>query len=485
MGVSRRKIVNGFIWRLMQNVGNQVVSFIISIILARLLMPEDYGLVAMITIFTNIAMVFINTGFSSAIIQKKVLTDEDIDTIFFTGVLCGILLYGILYLIAPTVSNFYAEPQLTKLFRAESLIVIIASLSSVQQALITRALLFKKNFFIGLTATLLQGVIGISLALLGYGVWALVISSLVNGAVSAVLSWKVVSWRPKFLFSVQSFASMFSFSINMLVSGLLTAIYNNIRSLIIGKQYSSSALAYYNKGNQFPTLIMTQIDGSMATVMFSSLAKFQDDWEQGLAVMRRALKVSMYVCVPMMAGLIAVAEPMVKILLTEKWLPCVEYLQLMAVICMTWPLSVRGHALKSLGRSDVALKLNAVSIVSSLVSIVLTYKISVRMMVYGSMVAIAVTQVIEAIVYNKYLQYRIRDLFADILPTVLMSAIMCAACLAFKHFAVLPAFLILVGEILIGTAIYIILSIITKNDNFLYIFNFLKHMVLHRFGTNN
>lgn len=482
MNEHKGKVLGAFVWRLLQNIATQAAAFAISIILARILLPEDYGLVAIINVFITIALVFINTGFSSAVIQKKEINPRDLDTIFYTSLICGAILYAILYLIAPAISVFYDEPRLTALFRVECLIVPVASIYSVQQSLITRNLWFNKGFVISLVAMIFQGAIGISLAYLGYGVWALVISTLANSVVSAILAWIFVGWRPGVSFSVNSFRSMFAFSMNILASGVLTEAYNNIKAVVIGKQYSSADLAFYNRGNQFPTLIMVQVDGALTTVMFPSLSKYQDNWEQGLSVMRKTLKLSMYICVPLMFGLIAVAEPMVRLLLTDKWLPCVKYMQLTALICMTWPLSMREVAIKGLKRSDIALKLNVFNMVLSLIGMLFTYKISVMAILLGSAAVVGICQIVEAFVYEKYLQYKISELICDILPTFLMSFFMCVICLYFKNHVILSDLFMLLFEILIGTSVYIALSLITKNENFFYLIDVIKGIYFKRFN---
>ena len=485
MNEHKGKVLGAFVWRLLQNIATQAAAFVISIILARILSPEDYGLVAIINVFITVALVFINTGFSSAVIQKKEINQRDLDTIFYTSLICGAILYAILYLIAPAISVFYDEPRLTALFRVECLIVPVASIYSVQQSLITRNLWFDKGFVISLIAMIFQGAIGISLAYLGYGVWALVISTLANSVVSAILAWIFVGWRPGVSFSVNSFRSMFAFSMNILASGVLTEAYNNIKAVVIGKQYSSADLAYYNRGNQFPTLIMVQVDGALTTVMFPSLSKYQDDWNQGLSVMRKTLKLSMYICVPLMFGLIAVAEPMVRLLLTDKWLPCVKYMQLTALICMTWPLSMREVAIKGLKRSDIALKLDVFNMVLSLIGMLFTYKISVMAMLVSSIVVVCICQIVEAIVYKKYLQYKILDLICDIFPTFFMSFIMYVICLYLKKHIILIDSLMLMLEILIGAAVYIVLSLITKNENFFYLTGVITEFYFKSFRKTN
>jgi len=480
----KNKIIGGFVWNLFQKIGTQLMSFVISIVLARILMPSDYGLIAMITVFTNIALVFINTGFSSAIIQKEDLSDADISTMFYSGMGLSFVLYGILYFLAPYIANFYKQPALTELFRVECLIVVIGAAYSVQQALIKRNLQFKKSFACGVVGVIVQGVTGIYLALRGFGPWALIYGTIVHYVVVCVLMWCVVDWKPKIVFSVKSFKSMFSFSVKMLAAGLLDSLFNNIRSIIIGAKYSSSDLAYYNKGYQFPTLIMTQVDGAITTVLFSSLSKFQSDWERGLQVLRRSLKTSLYVCTPLMAGMCAVADPMIRILLTDKWADSIVYVRLVAIICMFWPMSAQRHALNSLGKSGVSLKMNIIGKTMTITCLLLTYRHSVQLMIASSIFSSIIGLFINACFYRKHLGYRLSDQIKDILPPVLLSAIM-----GFVTYSVmflkLSSVLTLIIQIPLGIVVYICLSKLAKIDSFDYILSMAKEFLNKRNKQEN
>ncbi len=469
----KSKTISGFIWKFLQNAGTQIIGFIISLVLARILTPDDYGVVAMITVFTNIAMVFINTGFSSAIIQKKELSEKDINTMFYSGIGVSLFLYAILYFAAPYISIWYHEPRLTSLLRVQSLVIVIGALYSVQRALIARDFKFKKSFYVGLCGVGVHGVVGIILALLGFGAWALVYSSLVNYAVAAVLMWCIVKWKPKFIFSGKSFKNMFGFSMKMLASGLLDSIFNNIRSIIIGTQYSGKDLAYYNKGYQFPTLVMTQVDGATTTVLFSSLSKYQSDWENGLKVLRRAMKTSLYVCAPLMAGMCAVADPMIRILLTDKWADSIVYVRLVAIICLFWPLSAQRHALNSLGKSGVSLRLNIIGKSVTVVCLLLTFRHSVQLMIASSIFASMICLVINAFVYRKHLQYQFKHQIADILPPIVLSAVMGFATYSVM-FLNLSSILTLLIQVPLGILIYVAGSKLFKFESFEYLWGMLK-----------
>jgi len=469
----KNRVVGGFVWSFLQKSGTQIMSFVISIVLARILMPSDYGVIAMITVFTNIALVFINTGFSSAIIQKKDLSDKDINTMFYSGMMLSYVLYAILFFAAPYIAVFYKEPTLTKLLRVESLIVVIGAAYSVQQALIRRNLQFKKSFVCGIVGVVVQGIVGIVLALRGFGPWALVYGTVIHYVVVCIIMWIVVEWKPGFQFSTESFRKMFSFSSKMLAAGLLDSLFNNIRSIIIGAKYSSADLAYYNKGNQFPTLIMTQVDGAITTVLFSSLSKFQSDWERGLQVLRRSLKTSLYVCTPLMAGMCAVADPMIRILLTDKWEDSIVYVRLVAIICMFWPMSAQRHALNSLGKSGVSLKMNIIGKTVTIICLLSTYRHSVQLMIASSIFASCICLVINACFYRKHLGYRFVDQVKDILPPVLLSAAMGGVTYSvmFLGLSSIPTLLI---QIPLGIIVYVLLSKIFRFDSFEYLLSMLK-----------
>lgn len=469
----KEKTISGFIWRLLQNLSVQVVSFVVSIVLARILMPSDYGLIAMIMVFINIALIFINIGFSSAIIQKKELTPVEIDTMFYSGIIISVLLYAVLFFTAPWVAVFYKEERLVSLLRAESLIIVIGSLYSVHQALIIREMKFQKSFIVNLIAVVVNGIVGIICALRGFGPWALVYATIANYLTCAVIMWIVVKWTPKFRFSFKAFQSIFLFSAKILVSGLIDTVFNNIRSIIIGKQYSSEDLAYYSRGYQFPTLIMTQVDGAVTMVLFSSLSKYQDDWENGLRALRRAMKTSMYVCAPLMAGLCAVAESLVLLLLTDKWAASVEYVRLTTIICVMWPLSARRHALNALGKSGISLILNIIGKTFMLTLILLTFRHSVRLMIISTIISSLLSQILGAFVYAKHLNYKVADQLADILPSIMLSAFM-GFVVYFISYLNLGHFITLLIQVPAGIVIYILGSKLLRFEAYRYLLDMLE-----------
>lgn len=472
----KNNAISGFIWRLLQNSGTQIISFILSIILARLLMPEDYGLIAMVSVFTSIAMVFINTGFSSAIIQQKEISQEDLSSVFVSGLLVAIVLYIILFFCAPAISFFYHEDKLVSIIRVQSISLIIASLFSVQQAIVTRNLQFKKSFIMSFAGSLAQGITGIVLAMRGTGVWSLVISSLIYNIVCCMVIDIFVKFKPSFCFSIKRVKRLFSFSSKILLNSLLDTVFNNIRSLFIGRIYSSEDLAYYNRGYQFPVVIMGQVDGSMTTVLFSSLSKYQEDWSKGLSVLRRAMKTSIFICAPMLAGLCAVADPLVRVLLTDKWAESIPYVRLVSLICLFWPLSARIHALNARGYSNISLIMNVIGKILVLVCLLFSYKISMFAMVASSLIASGISLFISAFVYRKYLDYSIKQQLVDVIPSILIASFM-----GFLVYSIsliqMNLILLLIVQIVAGIIIYSVLSLLFNKETFQYCFDLLKGLL--------
>lgn len=476
----KKDSITGFAWRFMQNSGGKLIQFAIQVVLARLLVPFDYGLIAMIAVFTNIAMVFIETGFSSAIIQRKNIGDEDLSSVFYCGIGVSFLLYLVIWFASPSIASFYGEPKLTSLLRVQAISLIIAAFYSVQQAIVSRNLQFKKSFVMSMAGMIAQGVIGIVLALQGYGAWALVFSTLGNNLVSCLVVSLLVQFKPKLSFSFQKIKSLFSFSSKVLFSSLISTIFNNIRALIIGKVYSSEDLAFYNRGYHFPSTIMEVVDGSMTTVLFSALSKCQDSWEEkGLNILRKAMKTSIFLCAPLMFGLCAVADPLVRVLLTDKWISSVPYIRLVSIICLTWPLSAKMHALNARGKSSVSLVLNIISKGLVLVGLFMSYKISIIALVSSSLVASCISMILELFVYRKYLGYSIKNQILDVLPSFLIAGAM--GCIVYLLTLLHMNYLImLIMQVMLGIIVYYIMSWLFNREVLGYFITLLKEMVARK-----
>ena len=454
----KNKAVKGFAWQLLQNGASYITKFIVSVIIARHITPDEYGLVAMVNTFINIAMVFVINGFSTALIQKDNVREEDLSTLFYSSVVLGIILYLILYFAAPFIAQFYKIPILASLTRVNALIIVFGMFYNVQTALVMRNMQFNISFRTNLLGAIVQGIVGITMAYKGYGVWALVASSLANYLTCAILMWIWVEWKPKLIFSFEALKENLPFSLKVLGTNLSDAIFNNFMSLIIGKVYNSESLAYYNKGYQFPTLVMSMIDGASNNVMFTALSKFQNDWEKGVNALRTEIRMVMFITAPMMFGLFGAADTFVRLLLTDKWAGAIPFVRLGCMICMFWPFSVKIHALNSIGKSGISFIVKIINNCITLLLVVLTYHISVYAMVFSNIIANILNNIIMTIIARKHLSYGILDQIKDPFLSVL-----CAACMGLSVQFIgnlIPGsrIVIFIVQVIAGAAIYTILS---------------------------
>jgi len=472
--MSREKVLTGFAWRFLERFGAQAVSLIVSIVLARLLAPEVYGTVALIMVFTNILQVFIDAGFGTALVQKKDADNLDFSTVFYFNLVVCAVLYGVMFFIAPFIANFYNNSDLTILIRVVSLTLLISGVKNVQQAYVSRHMMFKKFFFSTLGGTIAAGAVGIFMAYKGYGVWALVAQYLVNALIDTIVLWIVVKWRPEWKFSFKRLKSLFSYGWKLLVSKLFDKAMTEVRSLIIGKKYSSSDLAYYNRGETYPNMLISNVDTALDSVLLPSMSKEQEDPRRVKEMARKSIRMSSYIIVPAMVGFALVAEPLVRIVLTEKWLPCVFFIQIFCINYMFWPIHTANvNAIKALGRSDIFLVIDIIKRVVGLIAIASTMWFGVKIMAIGLLASSILNQFINAIPNKKLLNYSIKEQLLDILPSFILSAVMGVVVYG-VGFLVSGDVRKIIVQIIFGVTTYFALSVITKNKTLAYIKSVLK-----------
>lgn len=468
------KVFSNFIWRFAERCGAQLVTFIVSIVLARILTPSDYGTIALVTVFTTILQVFIDSGLSTALIQKKDADDLDFSSVFYFNFVICIILYLIMFVSAPFIADFYKDSSLVSIVRVISLTLIISGVKGVQQSYVSRHMLFKRFFFSTLGGTIFSAVLGIIMAYAGFGVWAIVFQQLSNNAIDTLILWITVKWRPIKKFSWSRLKNLLSFGWKMLASSLLDTVYNNLRNMIIGKLYTSADLAFYNQGDRFPKLIVTNINTSIDSVLLPTMSNEQDNHVRVKNMTRRAIKISTYIMAPLMIGLAFCAKPIVQIVLTDKWLPCVPYLQIFCISYLFWPIHTANlNAIKAMGRSDLFLKLEVIKKFIGMILLLITMNISVMAMAYSLLISGLISQVINSWPNRYLLKYSYIDQIKDILPNIVMALIM-GGFVYFISYLNLPILVSLVVQILSGGIIYLILSILTKNDSFIYLINILK-----------
>lgn len=479
--VRKVSVFSNLIWRFAERCGAQGVSFIVSIVLARLLAPEIYGMIALVTVFTSILNVFVDSGLANALIQKKNADDIDFSTVFYFNIFVCLILYAGVFWAAPSIARFYNNTELVPVIRVLSLTLVISGIKNVQQAYVSKHLMFKKFFFSTIGGTIAAAVVGIVMAFTGFGVWALVAQQVINLAIDTVILWITVKWRPHCQFSFARLKGLFSFGWKLLVSSLLDTACEDLRQLIIGKLYSSSDLAYYNQGDRFPNLIIANINSSIDSVLFPVMSNSQDDREHIKNMTRRSIKTSVFIMAPMMVGLCFIATPLVRLLLTEKWLPCVPFLRIFCLTYIFYPIHTSNlNAIKAMGRSDLFLKLEIVKQLFGLVLLLCSMKFGVMAMAYSLLVDSVCCQIINSWPNRKLLNYGYIEQLKDILPSILLAVFM-GVCVNFVAWVGLPDILTLMIQIVLGAVIYIAGSIIFRIDSFLYLWSIVKPIFIrHR-----
>ena len=474
----RNNTINGLLWKFLERFGVSGVQFILQIILARLLSPDDYGVLSIMIIFTTLANVFIQNGFNTSLIQKQDVDNRDYSSVFWLSILFSILLYIILFLFAPVLADFYKMPQICFPFRIISLMIIPGALNSIQIAIVSKKMDFKKIFTSNLFSIILSGIIGIMLAYLGAGIWALVFQTLLNVLLACLVMWFTVKWRPSLIFDFNRVKILFGYGWKLLVSTLLDTLYQDLSSLVIGKKYNSTTLGYYNRGKQFPQFLINSINGAIQSVMLPAISSIQDYKEQVKSMMRRSITLSSYIIFPVMVGLAVVAEPTVKILLTNKWLSCVPYMQIFCISFAFYPIhSCNLQTINAIGRSDIFLKLE---IIKKSIGIIV---LCIVVFCFDSPIIIALTNVLTTFIscfINAYpnkqlINYSYIEQMKDILPNILLSCLMGLLIYPIL-FLNLNALITLLIQIILGIFIYVLSSIISKNNSFYYILNIIKEI---------
>ena len=470
----KKSVLSNFLWRFAERCGAQGVSFVVSVVLARLLTPEVYGTIALVTVFTAILNVFVDSGLGSALVQKKDADDLDFSSVFYFNVAVCCLLYLGMFLAAPFISKFYNRLELTPVIRVLSLTLVISGVKNVQQAYVSRTMQFKRFFFATLGGTVGAAGIGIAMAYCGFGVWALVIQQIFNATVDTVILWITVKWRPKRMFSWKRLKGLFSYGWKLLVSALLDTVYGNLRQLIIGKMYSSADLAQYNRGRQFPDVIITNINSSIDSVLLPTMARVQEDAAQVKGMTRRAMKTSTYIMAPLMMGLAFCAQPVVRLVLTEKWLPCVPFMQIFCITYMFYPVHTANlNAIKAMGRSDLFLKLEIVKKVVGLVLLLSTMWFGVMAMAYSLLVSTLTSMVINSWPNKQLLRYNYLEQMKDILPGILLAVLM-GCCVYPTQWMGLPDIVTLLLQVPLGALIYIGASAVLHLESYEYLMDMVR-----------
>jgi len=427
----KSSVITSLIWKFLERIGTQGVQFVVAIVLARLLSPADFGLIALVTVFIALANVFVQSGLNTALVQKKDADNLDFSTVFYSCLALASLLYAGLFFGAPLIAKFYNnQTELIPVIRVLGLMLPLGALNAIQEAFVARNMMFKKLFYRSVGAIIPAGCIGVFCALMGCGIWSLVAQQLSNSLLICVIMWFTVKWRPQLAFSIARWKSLFSFGWKLLCSALLDTCFRNLENLIIGKMFTPAALGFYNRGNQFPNIIISNVNASIQSVLLPSLSSVQDDRIRLKSLARRSIKTSGFLILPLMAGLAAIAEPLTLAVLGEKWLPAVPFIQICCFSYAFWPIHTTNlSAINAVGRSDVFLKLEIIKKCYSLVILILMIyafrsPIGIAM---GAAITAPIGSFVNAYPNKKLLNYSFGEQMKDFLPSFVLAVVMGAA----------------------------------------------------------
>lgn len=474
MEISRDIVFKSLFWKFLERFGTQLVSFVVSIILARLLLPEQYGAIALIMIFINVCNVIIDGGLNTALIQKKNADNIDFSTILYSSILISGILYTLLFFLAPYIAEFYDQLILTTIIRVLGINLFFFAVNSIQRAYVSKHMLFNKLFYSSFISVIISGFIGILLAYKDFGIWALVAQSLSCTIVTCLVMWFTIKWRPVLLFSFDRFSQLFSYGWKIFMANFITVIFVEIRKLFIGKLYTPSNLAYYEKGEQFPSLIMNNIFTSIQSILLPTLSEVQDDKARVKAIMRRSTKMSCFVIYPLMIGMIVTAEPLVNILLGEKWQGVIPFIQIMCVANFFRPITISNwEAIKALGYSGITLKLEVLKKVVDIIILLVSINLGVKAIACGMVLFNFLCIFINLAPNIKLLNYKIHEQILDAVPTLIISIIM-GVIIFLLRYTDLGNIWLLGGQIFVGVTSYTLLCHIFKEESYTYLLNLIK-----------
>lgn len=473
----KSNIANNLMWKLMERFGVQGIQFILQIILARLLLPEDYGMLSIMLVFTTLANIFVQTGFNTALIQNQDVKEEDYSSVFWVTLVVAFLLYIVIFFIAPYIASFFNMPKMIMPMRIIALVLLPGALNSVQLAKISRELEFRKVFYSNMIAISVAGCISVAIAFTGGGIWTLVIQNLTYTSIVCLIMSCVSGLKIKFFCNIARVKVLISFGWKLLVSSLLETLYLNLNNLIIAKIYNPIILGYFNRGMQFPQYLMDGINNSVQSVMLPVMSLEQNDICKVKDIMRRAIMLTAYIVFPMMAGLAAVSEHIVSIFLTDKWLPCVPYMQLYCIVFAFYPVNASNlQAINAMGRSDIYLKLE---VIKKILGIII---LAIAVVFFNTPIAIAVSACVSILIgwfinaapNKKLVNYTYREQLIDVLPSIVLSSLMYGTVFLMGRLH-LESIVLLPLQIAVGIGVYLMLSAIIKPESYVILMNKIRN----------
>ncbi len=472
----KSKAFSAIIWKLLERMSAQLVSMIVSIILARMLTPDDYSAVSVVTIFFIFCNVFISGGFNTALIQKKDSDIIDYSSVLFVSLGISVILYAVMFFAAPTIAYLFEKPILVPVIRVMSLMFIVTAYKGVVCAKVSSSLKFRNFFISTIIGTIISAIVGIAMASYGFGVWALVAQQMSNAIIDSLILTVTTKIKFKFVISIERLKGLFSYGWKMLVTSFISVLYDETKPLIVGLKFSTVDLAFYNKGKSFPQLLNSTICDSISAVLFPVIAKLQDDKEAVLSATRRFMSVSSYIIFPLLIGFFVVSDAFIEVLLTAKWLPASPYVK---IFCISFVFNIiqKGNlqAIRAIGRSDILLKLEIIkkTLYFIIIVIFLCFSKNPQAIAFSEIICTFIATVINTYPNRKLIGYKYRQQIMDILPNMIIALGMGIVVYAIG-FVKLPLFVLLMLQIVTGVLVYVLLSVETQNSNLKYILNFIK-----------
>lgn len=475
----KNKTVTGFFWQLSQKVLCQVVSFGISVVLARLLLPSDYGVIAICSMFLVLTGIFIGGGLGTALVQKKNADNIDFCTVFYSGLVLSIVVYLAVFFAAPYIAIFFKNEQITAVIRVLALSMPIGTLSGVQNAFVSKQMIFKKFFYSSLIGTIASGAVGLGMALTGFGVWALVGQNLVSTITNTLVLFCIIDWHPKLIFSYERFKQLFSFGWKMAVVNILTTFFYQLKGYVIGYKYSAAQLAYYNRGEGLPGILYNNINGTISDVLFPALSQLQDDKEALKRALSRAMRISSFFLIPALFGLAAISDKLVIIIFSEKWAPSIPFMQVICMISCSDILGMANYqAIKAVGRADTLLKMEFLKRPAMFAILIATMFISPLAIAVGQLVYSILAFVVNAYPNRKYIGYPIWQQMKDVGKNFLISLVMAIVVYLLGTLG-LNMYVSVVLQVVTGALLYYVMSRTLNKEDYGYVMNFVKEKFRH------
>ena len=474
----KQKTVFGLTWSFIDQTANLTVGFVVGIILARLLSPEEFGLIGMITVFIAVSLAFVDSGFSQALIRKKNCTATDYSTVFYFNLVSGIICFFLLFFTSGSISNFFNEPKLKPIIQVLGFLLIIDALGLIQRTQLTKKINFKLQAKISLVSSFSSGIIAIIMAYKGFAVWSLVAQRLSRQTITTALLWILNRWKPIFKFSNSSFRQLFSFGSKLLVSGLIDTIYRNLYLVVIGRFFSAQDLGFYTRADSFKNLPSQNLNGIITRVTYPVLASIQDDIPRLSKTYKKIIRSSMFVTFILMLGMAAVAEPMIITLIGEKWRQSIIYLQMLSFVGVFYPLNaINLNMLKVRGRSDLFLRLEIIKKTLAFPVIFLGIFWGIKIMIIGMIINAIIAYYINSFWSGKMIGYSVIQQIKDILPGFLLALTMAIVLFVMGKILPFQPLLLLIIQLIAGAIFIFVFSEIIKLKDYQY----LKSLVLESF----